>query len=321
VAKPNPNVTILGPATGYTDLLDQALEAEIKAQFEGDRKFNPLRPSSAGKCANKISYELDEYRHGTKHPSKPYDARVQRIFDLGHAVEWATIKAFRKIKGFRVLYCQQVVHSFEIKRESEVSELLKGSLDWCMYSPEHKAVFDAKSRRDRGIVGEGTSRKGFKFKKVVMEWDLEVRYLKKLPSTTVISKTAIWIEDLQAFINDVGHGDPLAENLKQLNIYATSSFALTEGITHGVIYRYNKNSSAHFEIRFKPSLAVLEESKRKFNMISDAIDRKELPVNPDGFPEGSFACEFCSCPLAKQKDWSKSNQRERMLLGITDEET
>lgn len=273
----------LGPKRGYTDMLDDALDAQGAKEKEGKRAYNPLRPSSAGKCARKLAYELAEYRLGWKYEVEPLKARTLRIFRLGHAIEYETIKDFRKIPGFQVKYCQQVVDSFVIERGSPElpTQKLEGSVDWVLWSDEHKVVMDAKSRRDKF------------FGQYMTEWKAETSKLKKFESTQVISATAIWIDNLDAFLAELEPGDTLADNLYQLNIYACSDFCTSRGIDHAVILRYNKNTSEEFEIRFRPSLTVLAVTHEKFNRISIAVDAEKLEDVAQEFQLGSFACAFC----------------------------
>jgi hypothetical protein len=273
----------LGPATGYTDLLDKALMEEAIKEVEGARKYNPLRPSSAGKCARRLAYELAEYRLGWKYDTKPLEPRTKRIFALGHGIEFAAIRDFRKLPGFQVKYCQQVIDSFYIERgiEGLPPDRLEGSLDWVLWSDEHRVVMDAKSRRDKFSSKWST------------EWKTEISALKRLDTVTTISATAVWIDDLVQFFDEYGRGETLADNLAQLNIYATSEFCASRNISHGSVYRVNKNDSQHLEVRFRPSIAALDEIRAKFNMVSKAVDIEKPEDVPREFELGSFNCSFC----------------------------
>jgi hypothetical protein len=272
-----------GPREGYTDLLDAALAVEAEKEAAAPRKYQPLRPSAAGKCARKLAYELAEYRLGWKYEVKPLEPRTKRIFALGHGVEFAAIRDFRKLPGFQVKYCQQVVDSFEIERGKDglPPERLEGSLDWVMWSDEHKAVADAKSRREKF------------FSKWASDWKGEISRLNSLDSVTKISPTAVWVDNLADFVAEVGLGETIVDNVVQLNIYACSSFCTSRGIDHAFIYRYNKNTSDHFEVRFRPSPDVLEMTRQKYNLISRAVDLEQPEAVPQEHELGSFACAFC----------------------------
>jgi hypothetical protein len=273
----------LGPAIGYTDLLDAALDDEAKKEAAGPRTYNPLRPSSAGKCARKLAYELAEYRLGWKYEIKPLEARTKRIFALGHSVEYNAIRDFRKLPGFKVKYLQQVVDSFSIERGKPEFPLerLEGSLDWVLWSDEHRVVMDAKSRREKF------------FSKWASDWKSEISRLTGLDSTVRISAQAVWVDNLRDFIAEVGLGETIVDNVIQLNIYACSPFCTSRGIDHASIYRVNKNTSAHYEVRFRPSPEVVEMTRQKFNVISRAVDIEQPELAPQEHEVGSFTCGFC----------------------------
>lgn len=282
--KKSRSVEILGPKDrGYTDLMDEALTAEAEKEAAAPRQYNPLRPSSAGKCARKLAYELAEYRLGWKYETAPLEPRTKRIFALGNSVEFNAIRDFKKIPGFQVKYCQQVVDSFQIERgKPELPPAhLEGSLDWVMWSDQFRAVADAKSRREKF------------FSKWQTDWKAEISRLKSLDSVTTISETAVWVDNLRDFIAEVGLGETIVDNVIQLNFYARSPFCLDRNINHAFIYRYNKNTSAHFEVRFRPSQEVLEMTRQKFNLVSRAVDLEQPEAAPQEHELGSFQCAFC----------------------------
>lgn len=274
--------TWLGPSTGYTDLLDNEIIAEIEHEFNSPRKYNPLRPSSAGKCSRQLAYELAEYRLGWKYDQvEKMKPPTYRLLKLGHSVEWSTIQNFKLLKDFSIKYKQQSVTLFKVQRgkEGAPDEIIEGSMDWVLWSDVHRCICDAKSKKDGG---SGQYR----------YWKKDISKLMAMESVTPISETEIWVDDLPAFIKEL-NGDYLVDNMIQLNGYACSDFVRERGIDHGLIYRYNKNTSEHFAIRFRPSLDVQREAKAKFDMVSIAVDKEQVDSVPCEYELGTMRCAYC----------------------------
>jgi hypothetical protein len=212
---------LLGPPTGYTDLLDAAIiEKMKKEQATKKKQFHPLRPSSAGYCSRRLGYALMEYRGHATYGTTLEKPETSRLLNLGHSVEYQAIRDFYLLSEFQVKYKQQVVDMFPMQRGSDdlPPERLEGSMDLVLWSPKHKCVIDVKSKKDRFSQGYQTG------------WDQEFRKLSNLESVSPISDTALWVDDLEAFITDLGPNDFLNDNLYQLNLYATSSFLKTRGV-------------------------------------------------------------------------------------------
>lgn len=272
---------ILGPPVGYTDILDFEIEEHIKKERE--QKRNPMRPSGAGYCARRLAYDLAEYRGFANYNAfEDRTPATHRLLELGNSVEFAALKAFRMCKVIQQKYKQQILTFREIDRgdPSLPKELLEGSCDFCFIHPEWKAIGDVKSKKDSFSQTFKTG------------WDEELDWLSRLASVERFSETAFWVEDLPAFIAELGD-DFLVDNLIQLNLYARSPFILQHGIDHAFLYRYNKNDSRHMEIRFKPSAEVYEATLAKFDAISVAVDTVGPDEVPRGFPLGSARCAFC----------------------------
>lgn len=271
----------LGPETGYTDLLDTKILEEIKKEAEAPRKYHPLRPSSAGSSARRLAYELAEYRLNWKYDKVPRRTpATYRLLKLGNSVEFVTIQTLKLLTDFSVRYRQQVVTLFKVKRGNGLpDEIIEGSCDWVLVSDKHKAICDAKSKKDGG---QGKYR----------YWLKDIEKLKAMKSVTTISDTAVWVDDLPAFIEELD-GDFLIDNMVQLNSYACTEFMRERGIDHGVIYRYNKNTSDHFEIRFRPSQAVQDAVKVKFDAVSLAVDKGCPEAVPCECKLGSMRAAYC----------------------------
>lgn len=274
--------TWLGPKEGYTSLLDAQILEEIDKEFLAPRKYNPLRPSSAGACAKRLAYELAEYRLGWKYDQVTKNTPEQfRLLRLGHSVEYSTIQNFNLLKTFSTKYKQQVVTLFEVKRgKPELpQEYVEGSCDWILWSDKYRVICDAKSKKDGG---SGKYR----------YWLKDIEKLMGMASVTRISDTEVWVDDLPAFIKELD-GDFLVDNMLQLNGYACTEFMRERRIDHGLIYRYNKNTSEHFGIRFRPSQAVLDMVKDKFDRVSMAVDNEDIDSVPCEYELGSIRCAYC----------------------------
>lgn len=268
-----------GPAVGYTDLLDQHVIAkQLKEVEENTRKYNPLRPSSSGKCSRELAYEFMEYRGKAQYPKVPLDPKTVRIFSLGHSVEWNILKQFEELEAFKVKYKQQGLSFFKITED----EWIEGSIDAVFWSEKHKCVIDIKSKGDKPSAWMKT------------QWDEHTEKYAGLPSVQRLSDTAFFIADLPAFLDEVN--DPfLAANFYQLNLYAFSSFLAERGVDHAAVIQYNKNDSRLRELRFIPSREVYDRVEAKFKAVQQAVDIHSDPtLVPKDFVIGNIKCAFCT---------------------------
>jgi hypothetical protein len=286
---------IIGPAKSYCTLVDEALIKKAEGERDNN-KYYPLRPSAAGYCARKLTYDTMAFlgiwpkKHEERKPS------VIRLLSLGHSIEYHALRNLELIDGFQVKYKQQTVSMFRLTS----GRLIEGSIDAVMWSDEHKAVLDVKSVGDRFDSAFAT------------KWKATEEKYDKLPSMEKFDESAWHIADPVAFLNDVGPDDPVAQNIQQINLYLCSDFLKERGVTHGVIYRYAKNNSAHQEIRFAPSETLFHHTKAKFDEIEQAALAKKPERVEREMPLGSMACAFC--PYAEdcrpgyntKKDWFKT---------------
>lgn len=279
---------MLGPSVGYIDLLDHHLTEKLKKEQDGGRNYNPLRPSSAGKCTRELAYEMDEFVNGTKYDREPMNPDTHRLLSLGHSVEYNILKMFEEVKLFEVKYKQQIVSFFQINED----KWIEGSVDAVIWSPQHKAVIDIKSKKNN--FSSWTS----------SQWDEHSEKYSKMKSVQRVTDRFFWIGDLDAFLEELD--DPfLASNFYQLNMYANSQFLLERGVNHGAIVQYNKNDSRLREIRFKPSKMVYEGIRTKFTSVTRTIHDGGAPsdVRRD-YALGSIKCAFCSF---KQQCWPEAD--------------
>lgn len=294
---------ILGPEVGYTDLLDFEIEKKLIDEKEKRKNrtlkgFNPLRPSNSGKCARALAHDLMEYRGHAWHDKPTLDPKTYRLFELGHAIETQALKTFYLLKVVEQRYKQQILTFFPIEKADEkdaIRDILEGSCDFVFWSEKYKAIGDVKSKKDKFSAAYKTN------------WDEELARFAGFQSLVQLSETAFYADDLVALINELGPDDFLCDNLFQLNLYALSDFIVSRGIDHCFLYRYNKNDSRHMEIRFRPSKAVYEYVKKKFNSVAVAIDKQEPTAVEKEFWLGSAHCAFCDY---RDKCWDENACKE-----------
>lgn len=276
---------ILGPPTGYIDMLDEATTAYLEKEVESGRAYqkSPIRPSAAGKCARELFYELMEYSERAKYPPDIKEPNVHRLLNLGHSVEYHLLRQFELLKGvFDIRYKQQVLSFAYLKAEKDpkLSQWFEGSLDLVLWSEKYKCVADVKSKKD-GFVAPYKTR-----------WDKLSEQLDEMETVEAISDQAFWVEDLPAFLEELD--DPFfSANFVQLNLYANSDFLKQRGVDHGAILQYCKNDSRLREVRFKPSWELYEKTVGKMQNVITAVDTDNPELAPKEYEAGSFKCNYC----------------------------
>jgi hypothetical protein len=266
-------MNILGPEIGYIDLLD----AHLSEPKIDKKKYNPLRPSSAGKCTKELGYQMQEFLGIASYEKEPISPDLNRLFSLGHSVEWSILKMFEELEIFEVKYRQQAVRGGKITEK----KIMEGSIDACFISEKWKAVVDVKSK---GNKFSGWSRS---------QWDEHSEKYSKMKSVLTLTDRVFWIDDLKAFLEEVN--DPfLADNFYQLNWYANTQFIKESGIDHGAIIQYCKSDSRLRELRFRPSADLAEMVERKFRLVAGTIEGGgSVDSLPRDFVLGSIKCAFC----------------------------
>lgn len=295
---------ILGPEFGYVDLLDHgttqaSIEEEAKIK-SGESRPKVLRPSSAGKCSRELAYGLMEQTGQAYYDKDIRDPNVTRLLRVGHDIERGFIEQFKMYAKdyFKLLYEQQSVIGFKVESKKYpelLTNFIEGSIDWVFEGPDGVCIADAKSKKN-------------KFHSYFKDdWDATTDKLLNMTSVITIagSNQAFWIEDLEAFIKELD--DPFFEqNYWQLNFYANTDWAKQKKVTHACILQYNKNDSRVREIRFKPSAALYEKVRLRFQAAVDAADNGNIELAPKEFNYGSIKCAFCpykeECWKEKDKD-------------------
>lgn len=292
-----------GPTHSYIDLMDAAIQAKA-AEENAARSFFPLRPSSAGKCTRKLAHELAAYHGLTEKVEEKRNPNVTRLLKLGHHIEEQVGDELKLIPGYSVRFQQQVVDMFKLEISGKTVE---GSTDFVLWNDETRGVLDAKSIGDRYHSQFGTKWRG-----------LQKDY-QRMGTAIEFAENAFWVDDLPAFLSELGPEDSLYDNLYQLNAYACSDFLQRRRVDHGSIIRYLKNSSHLQEVRFKPSMELFEEMGRRFNLVEKALhidtnidySGKSVLERIQSVPKervlGGISCAYCpyqrSCwPSSSKKD-------------------
>jgi hypothetical protein len=280
---------ILGPPVSYIDILDDQIMENQKKDEEllkaGKSKFgSPLRPSSAGECERALAFKLQEFIGTAYYEKELMTPATVRLLGLGNSVEFSIIRFLKQCELFQVKYEQQTLGFFNIESENpKIAKFLEGSNDLCIVSEQHgwKAVVDVKSKGDKFSSTHSS------------KWAEEDDKFMNMKTMQNIGKSAYWVEDLEAFLEELN--DPFfAANFLQVNLYANSQFMKERGINHGVILQYQKNTSVLREVRFKPSEKLYKDIEIKFKAAAAAATANDPMLAKETFLPGSIKCAFCA---------------------------
>ncbi len=287
------NIQIPGPQYGLNEIIDAFTSESIEKRSKEGFKYNPLRPSSAGKCTKELGYEFMEYRGLAEYKKENKSPSVHRLLNLGNPIERHVIDeiyyAFKQSsKKISIKYKQQTLSFYKLPDGT----FMEGSMDLGIEADDWKMVVDVKSKNDKYSQFHKSS------------WD---EFSEKLTSTGHAVKfgdNAIFITDLEKFIDseaDVFFNN----NLYQLNKYACSDFLIERGYTLASILQYNKNDSRLREVRFVPNRAVYERVKDKFTKVMEEVDiNKSVENLPKDYALGSMKCGFCDF---KKQCWPEND--------------
>lgn len=279
-------VKIPGPAYGLNEIVDaytvQVIEKQAK---ENLKKFNPLRPSSAGKCERELGYEYMEYLGHASYEKEPKEPSVHRLLNLGHSIEYHAIQEMKEAfsqmtdRPIEIKYKQQVVTLFKL----DSGRIIEGSIDLWLQTDLWKCIADLKSVKDKYSQFYKSS------------WDEFVEGLLQTKHAVSFGDNAVYITDLEKFLEAYDDGSEFfSKNLYQLNSYGCSSFAEERGVTFCSIMQYNKNDSRLREIRFVPSKAVAKQTELKFKKVASQVETHKSVENLNkDYTLGSSRCAFC----------------------------
>jgi hypothetical protein len=269
---------ILGPKQSIAALLDEALLAKAEKDKESKGAF-PLRPSAAGYCGRKLAHDyaafigLKAKVHEDRKPS------VIRLLELGQSIEYHALQQLKLLPGYKLGFKQQVVSLFKLPS----GRFVEGSIDVALLhdDPAMRGILDVKSVGDRFSKAYASS------------WDEDIERFKKMQSVQQIDEYGFYVEDVNSFIKELGE-HALVSNITQVNLYVLSDFFKERGFTWGSIYRYQKNASKHYEVRFKPSVLLFNKVKAKYTLIDKTIKtEKDIEKIKRDFALGSMACAYC----------------------------
>lgn len=273
---------IPGPSMGVNEIMD-AFTTQIVEDKSKDNRWNPLRPSAAGKCERELGYEFMEFRSLATYPKEINTPEVHRLLNLGSSIEYHANSemryAFSKSpKPIRLKYKQQSVTVCRLHDGT----LIEGSIDLWIETADWRCLADWKSKSDKYSQFYKSS------------WD---EFVEKLVSTGFAEKfgeDAVFINDLGKFLS-TNKDSFFNNNLYQLNIYGTTDFAKERNLTFCSVLQYNKNDSRIREIRFVPDEAVAAKTREKFQRVAEVVDKDKSALGlTKEYMLGSQKCGFCS---------------------------
>lgn len=282
----NGKSNIPGPDVSLATIIDTFTEEKSRSKI-GEKWGIPLRPSSAGKCARALAYELTEFRDLAKYEPEEIDAKTTRIFSLGHDMErnlfYHAREAFKQSGDLiKLKYQQQIMSFFKLPL---TGEMIQGSIDGAFEHKSWLAVVDAKSKKD-GWSNHYKSR-----------WEEHDEGLLRSEWVKPIDAKGVYIENLEAFLSDYRVKDPFfCDNIYQLNFYYWSEcgFLRHRGSEFCSLLYYNKNDCSIKEVRFKPCEKSAEYVKQKFLAVHQAVDGDKNPeLVGREYTLGSARCAFC----------------------------
>lgn len=292
------NPTVLGPKTSYVEILNHFTQAELTDKAKEPKRYNPLRPSSAGKDPRELAYEFMEYRGYAQYDAEVMDPQTHRLLDLGGVIEKHLLyhlkQAFQKAGGdMEIRYQQQTLSFFRLPDGS----LVEGNCD---------AVFLPKSKKFGGCIADVKSKKDKFSMFYKTAWEELSAKLSGMKSVQCFGEESFWVEDVDAFIEELDDYF-FAMNFYQLNMYFFDEhqFLRSRGIDHACILQYSKNDSRLREIRFKPSESIYQKVKDKFCMVQKIVDETKDPTQvPRENVLGSAAVAFSKY---KKIDWPEDD--------------
>jgi hypothetical protein len=266
---------IPGPDVGINQIVD-AFTYKVMEERNKGPKFQPLRPSSAGKCEMELGYEYLEYKGLAEFPAESKEPSVHRLLNLGDPIEYHANREMEQ--AFKLM---STPIQLKYKRLEHSNQMIEGKIDLWLESPDWRCLADWKSKGD----------KYSRFFK--SSWDEFIEKVTKTGHAVQFGEGAVFITDLEKFIDS--HVDVFFNNnLYQLNSYAHSDFIMERQPTFCSILQYNKNDSRIREVRFIPSQVVFDRVKNKFNKVAKTVDEtKSVEGLNKEYVLGSQKCGFC----------------------------
>ena len=269
--------------TGLIDSLDARIKEKLEREALEPKKWMPLRPSAAGSCTRKLTFEMMEYMGKATYKKPLFTPPVYRLLELGSSIEYHVIKLLGMIEGVEIKYKQQCLSYGRLTStvNPKISYMIEGSIDLCIVTKDSKIVADIKSKKDYAAGPFKTN------------WGETTKKLKAMKTVEAVSDRHFRVADLPAFLKELS--DPFFEaNFRQLNFYAfMGNWLADRGFKEAAIVQYNKNTSEMRQITFKPSLDVFNETERRFQSALDgAVLGDPLTIKRD-YEKGHVVCRYC----------------------------
>ncbi len=180
---------IPGPSMGLNEIIDALTNQLIQNRNDAPQKYNPLRPSSAGKCERELGYEFMQFRGLANYATESNSASVHRLLNLGNAIErqlnYDMGDAFKLAPApIQIKYKQQTLSFFQFHDGT----WLEGNIDGVISTDKWKIVIDIKSKGDKYSQFYKSS------------WD---EFIEKMESTKFAQKfgsDAVFITELEQFL-------------------------------------------------------------------------------------------------------------------------
>ena len=195
-----------GPSHGYLDLLEERTLQSSKNDMMKSTSKSPLRPSSAGACTRQLAFKASEYFKQQNYEQEEPKSNVYRLLSLGSHIETHVIEQLNlMMPEYEVRYKQHPVNLGVI--ESQVvpghTQAVTGSIDFVLWSENHRCLVDVKSKKDWGAGRFKTN------------WDNTSKKLEGMKSVKRLSEQAFFMEDLEQFLPEL-HDPFLEANFLQL---------------------------------------------------------------------------------------------------------
>lgn len=274
------------------ELLDNYLLKDYE-EFSKERHYNPLRPSSAGKCERALFYENQEFRKLRPVTKETRSPSVIRLLSFGSTVEKSLIWDLKKLeeKGkFAVKYMQQSLTVLKL----DDGTIIEGNCDFAIEGDEYKILCDSKSAKDGFSASYQT-----RWQETLSNWE-------SMPEVVKIGQNTFEVEDTESFVEMLGD-DFKTDNITQLNLYCGSDFFQERGYEWCSLFYYIKNDSNLYELRFRYSPELREKTKQKFQRVHNATKEDDTEKE---YALGSIRCAFCSF---KDDCWPENDAKKNYI--------
>ena len=264
------------------DGISKVVAEEISEYNQGTVSRYPLSPSGIGKCALKLARDLSHF-HGLKsYPRATLPTRLHRVFSRGHKLEEALVEDFEKYTDLQLKLKQQRVHLFNVSHGDRVVPI-DGDIDGLIVCrrPGFRILVDFKSKGAFYSAGFTDSIAQF------FEEMKETRLVEDMGHNCYL------VPDIEALFNGISADDFFSDYILQLNSYAFSDWFSARKIDGVALYYENKNTCAHYEVRWVPSENLFSYAKNKFQHIFETTFSKGAEAVEPEFGLGSTKCRLC----------------------------